>query len=34
VVSLDKVNFDTKGSFNMLGIGIIVILAALYTIWW
>lgn len=34
VVSLDKVNFDTKGSFNILGIGILIILAALYATWW
>jgi SSS family solute:Na+ symporter len=34
VVSLDKVNFDTTGSFNILAIGIVVILAALYATWW
>jgi SSS family solute:Na+ symporter len=34
VVSLDKVNFDTSGSFNILGIGVVVILAALYATWW
>jgi len=34
VVSLDKVNFDTTGSFNILGIGVVVIIAALYATWW
>tara|TARA_R110002167_G_scaffold137291_1_gene324191 strand:- start:3911 stop:5482 length:1572 start_codon:yes stop_codon:yes gene_type:complete len=34
VVSLDEVDFNTKGSFNILSISIIIILVALYATWW
>ena len=29
-----EVNFDTNGSFNILAIGVVIILAALYATWW
>jgi SSS family solute:Na+ symporter len=34
VVSLDSVNFETKVSFNIWALGAIIILTALYTVWW
>ncbi|MDP5132045.1 MAG: sodium/sugar symporter [Paraglaciecola sp.] len=34
VVSLDNVNFNTKPSFNLLSIAIVMILVALYATWW
>lgn len=34
VVSLDSVSFETKPSFNILALGVIVILTALYATWW
>jgi SSS family solute:Na+ symporter len=34
VVALNEVDFSTKPSFNVLSIGVIVILCALYATWW
>ena len=34
VVALDQVDFSTKPSFNVLSLGVVVILCALYATWW
>jgi SSS family solute:Na+ symporter len=34
VVALSEVDFSTKPSFNVLSVGVIVILCALYATWW
>jgi SSS family solute:Na+ symporter len=33
-VSLDEVSFDTDKPFNIAGVGVVVILVALYATWW
>ena len=34
VVSLEGVSYKTTTGFNIAGLGVIVILVALYAIWW
>ncbi|WP_372760447.1 sodium/sugar symporter [Pseudoalteromonas sp.] len=33
-VSLNDINFNTSGNFNIAALGIVIILVALYTTWW
>ena len=33
-VSLDQVSFETTKSFNVAGVGVVLILTALYATWW
>ena len=33
-IHLDNIDFSTRTSFNVLSIGVVLILVALYSVWW